>query len=102
MERDGGGSELVERRGEQVLAVVLLHVVEAAAPVDLRVDLAGLQGFLEEVQDGAVALLRVEHADAAERAAIAGLPAALRVEGGAVEDRGRAAVQLSDLQPTRA
>ena len=90
MERERRRRELVEGGGEQVLPVVLLHVIEAARPVDRGGDRPRRDRLLEQVQDGAVALLCVEHLHRAQHAAIAGLPAAFRVERAAVQDGGGA------------
>ena len=80
----------VERRaqhtGDDVLAGVLLHVVEAARPVEFARDLlTDGERAVTGVDNLTGALLHVEHLRPAERAAVGGLAAALRVEGGLVE-----------------
>jgi len=98
VERDGGRSQLVECGGEQVLAVVLLHVIEPARPVDLGRDLAGLQRLGEDVKHGAPPLLGIGDLHTAQRAPVAGLAAPFGVERRAIEDRGGPSVQLADFQ----
>src|SRR6202030_3062072 len=88
VERDGGRSEPVECGGEQVLAVVLLHVIEPARPVDLGRDLAGLQRLGEDVKHGAALLLGIEDSHTAQRPPVAGLAAPFGVERSAIEDGG--------------
>ena len=53
VEGDGGGVQLTQKSGgEQVLAGVLLHVVEAALPVDVAFDFgADGEGFADKVPD---------------------------------------------------
>src|SRR3954453_16796388 len=97
MEGEGRRAELVEGSGEQVLPMVLLHVIEAAGPVELGPDLAGLHRLLENVQHGAVPLLRVEHPHAAELASVARLTANLRIDGGPVQVLSGAAVEIAQL-----
>ncbi len=81
--------QLFEDGGEQVLAGVLLHVVEAAAPVDDAGGGAGGDqgiGGRGEVVGDAIALIDdVEDGDAAEGAGVEGLAAGGGVEGRAVE-----------------
>jgi hypothetical protein len=97
VEGDGGRVELAEEDGgEEVLAGVLLHVVEAAGPVDAAFDFgADGEWLADEVPDLAV-LVFFNGFDAdvegctpgrngAEEAGVIGLAAAGGVEGGAVE-----------------
>ena len=89
--------EPVHDAGDDVLAGVLLHQVEASVPVDLPVH-SSVQRSRHRVDDRAVPLLHVEDLRPAERAEITGLSAALGVEGRPVEhDRpvfpGRLAVE---------
>src|ERR1700682_1208970 len=98
VERDGGRSQLVECGGEQVLGVVLLHVIESARPVDLGRDLAGLQRLGEEVEHGPAPLLGIEDLHTAQRPPVAGLAAPFGIERSAIEDGGGPSVQLADLQ----
>ena len=51
----------IEGGGEDVLAGVLLHVLEPAGPVDRTVHGAGLELTLHDVQDGVIATL--DHVD---------------------------------------
>ena len=84
--------EPVERRREHVLAGVLLHVLEAARPVDRARgtrSLAAASRF-DHVQDRAVVPIDdVDDARAAERAGVERLAAGCRIERGAVEHDGR-------------
>jgi len=85
----------LERRREQVLPVMLLHVVEAPGPVDAPFHFgAGLEGPVEEVQHVAFRLLHVQDLRASEGAAIPGLAAAFRIEGGSVEQGRRLSALL--------
>ena len=69
-----------------MLAGVLLHVVKAALPVDLASDgLAHGQRLVAGVIDHAVRLMNVQNINAAQRAVVGALSAALGVEGGAVQ-----------------
>ena len=80
---------LVQRQkypGQDVFAGVLLHVVETALPVDSAGDRA-LAGIASDgVDDIAVASLDTEHRSFIERAGVAGLAAAFRIERGAVQN----------------
>src|SRR5439155_27113833 len=83
MGRERGSAEHpLERGGEDVLAGVLLHVVEAPRPLDLGVELGPRSARrLDDVPDPSVLPgLDVGHRAVAERAAVRLLAAALRVE----------------------
>ena len=82
--------------------MVLLHVIEAPRPIEAGGVLAGRERLVEQMQDFAAALLGINHVRGAEVAAIAGLAAALRIERGLVEDGGRLAVEVADLDDARA
>ena len=85
-----------QHTGDDVLAGVLLHMVKAALPVDFAVyGNAHRQGMGAGVADDAIALLHVQHRLAAQPAQVAGLAAALRIKGGAVE-RDEVALPLRD------
>ena len=89
VEADGGRARRVhEGAGEQVLAVVLLHVVAAALGVHAAVHAVGLEGGGQHVQHLAAVLHHRHHRHAVQGADVPGLAAALRVEGGAIEDEG--------------
>jgi hypothetical protein len=78
-----------ERLREDVLPRVLLHVVEAARPVNAPAHLRALcrRFALEDVEHVAVLFFdALDDARRAERAGVSRLPAARRVEGRAVED----------------
>ena len=88
---------LDERTGEQVLAVVLLAVVEAPLGVDAAVDAIGEEGRAQQVDDVVAHLEDRDHGDAVEGSRVPGLAAALGVERGPVEDHGRLALVLAAL-----
>ena len=94
-ERPRAGARL-ERRREEVLAVVLLHVVAPPGRVDAAGNRARRRRAAEDVQHLALVLLDVEHRDAAERPAVGGLPSALGVEGRAVEHHGGGSAAVAD------
>src|SRR5882724_9675198 len=97
MEGDGERIELlIEERGEQMLTGVLLHVVDAACPVDAALDLsAGEQRLRSEMPELALFILldiddggfqpRATGSRGGERAGVVGLTSAGGVEGAAVE-----------------
>ena len=76
-------AELLVRDARQnVLARVLLHVVEAARPVDVALHrLAHAHRRGDGVPDHAVLLVHVHDARSAQRAAVGGLTAALGIKG---------------------
>ena len=84
--------ELLEDGGEQVLAGVLLHVVEAAGPVEGAVDGPVWSGSGEAVRDAVVLVDDFDNGDAGDGAGIEGLAAGGGVERGAVEVDGAAVV----------
>ena len=77
----------LERRGEQVLPRVLLHVIEPAIPVDVPAHPAILLELaIDDVRDVAVlAVEHVEHPGLADRAGVEGLAAGRRIERRAIE-----------------
>ena len=82
----GRGAEPLGDHGrEQVLAGVLLHVVEAARPVDDAGDPVARQRCLEDMGDAIALVHHVQDGDAAEPAGVERLAAGGGVEGGAVE-----------------
>jgi hypothetical protein len=99
MERDGGRLDLVEEdSGEEMLAGVLLHVIEAAVPGDFSFDGgAGGEGFTDEVPDFAAFVFfdgfdgNIEGSAAArggaEEAGIKRLASAGGIKRGAVESK---------------
>jgi hypothetical protein len=87
--------QLDESLRENVLPGVLLHVVEAARPIDAAAHLGpfGRGVALYDVEHALrLSVDALDDAGAAERAGVRRLPAAGRVEGRAVERDGRAAV----------
>ena len=80
------GEAGAEHPGNDVLAAVLLHVVEAAVPVDGAGEGgADLHRDIHGVENRAVLLLDVQDLRLAQGAEVTGLAAALRVEGRAVQ-----------------
>ena len=72
--------------GQHVFAAVLLHVVEAARPVDLAVDFAShVQGRVRAVEDIAVLHEHIQYVRPAQRARVVGLAAGSGIKGRAVE-----------------
>ena len=72
---------------------MLLHVVEAARPVDLAGDaLSHLEGLVAKVRDNAVFLVDFEHVRLAQNAGVIRLAAAFGIEGRLREDNGVAAL----------
>ena len=68
MERDR--AQLVqplERGREQVLAVMLLHMIESPRPVDCAMRQIGLQRLIQHMPDHAVFDLHIQHRRAVER-----------------------------------
>ena len=68
-----------------MLAGVLLHVIEAAGPVDLSLDLGGRKRRFEDVRDAVVFIHDVADRDASERAHIERLSAGGWVKHGTVQ-----------------
>ena len=72
--------------GDDVLSGVLLHQVKPAGIIDRAVHLiAHLQRAVTQMQDFPVPFLYVQHPNAAQRAQITGLPAALGIKGSGVQ-----------------
>ena len=81
--------QAVERGRQHVLAGVLLHVLEAAGPVDPPAHQARLDLSLDEMNDAAVVFVDdLDDASGAERARIERLAARGRVKGRAIEHDG--------------
>ena len=86
---------LAEKARADMLARMLLHMVEAARPVDFALDArAGGQGTVAKMRDDAVLFVHRKHLRAAERAGIVRLAAALGVKGRFIEPDGAAALCL--------
>ena len=99
VEGDGRGLRHVhEGFRQQVLPVVLLHVVAAPVGVDPALHAFRGERTVEDVEHVGPVLDHRQHARVAERAGVPGLPAALGVEGRAVEHDGRPAVVLAPRQ----
>ena len=72
--------------GQHVFAAVLLHVVEAARPVDLAVNFAShVQGRVRAVEDIAVLHKHIKDVRPAQRARVVGLAAGSGIKGRAVK-----------------
>ncbi len=81
--------QAVERRRQHVLAGVLLHVLEAARPIDPPAHRTARNLPFDHVHDAAVVFVDdVDDAGAAERAGIERLAAGRGIEGRAVEHDG--------------
>ena len=78
--------------------MVLLHVVAAPVGVDPAVHAFRGERAVEDVKHVGPGLDDRQHARLAERTGVPGLPAALGVEGRAVEHDGRPAVVLAARQ----
>ena len=88
-----GAGDFDERPREQVLAVVLLHVVAPPLGVHPAVHAVGEDWPVENVKDVRSVLEHRDDARVVQRPGVPGLPPALGVEGGPVEDdRGPALV----------
>ena len=85
--------QLLEDGREQVLAGVLLHVIEAARPVDAAGDLVGsVEGRVQDVRDAILLLDHLDDAgDTARVSEIERLAAGGGIERGAVEIDAQAA-----------
>ena len=77
-----------QHAGDDMLAGVLLHVVESPGPVDAAGDgLSHGEGPVAGVIDDAVLFVDIQHLRLTQGAVIGALSAALGIEGGAVEDQ---------------
>jgi hypothetical protein len=75
-----------------VLAGVLLHVIEAAGPIDNTEDLfGGTERRFKNVSDAILFIHHFDDADSGERAEIEGLASGSWIESGAVEIDAQAA-----------
>ena len=80
------GGHLEERLGQDVLAGVLLHVIEAPGPIEDALNpVPRSESPLGPMPDASVLLARVGHPGGAEPAAIGGLSSPARIEGGLVQ-----------------
>ena len=71
---------------QEMLGRVLLHVIEAAIPVELQMAGAGRHRAGQVVEDAAVPFLSVFDPDIPEQPAVSGLASALRVAEGVLEN----------------
>ena len=84
-----------EHTGDDMLAGMLLHMVEAPRPVELAVDgIAHRQRLIAGVGDDAALFADILHRSTAQHAEVAGLTAALGIEGGGIQHHGEAALAL--------
>ena len=87
MEGNGGKAEaFLEHGGEKMLAGVLLHVIEAARPLDATFDRARGEFLVDDVDDVVVLIADVEDIGLSEEADVVRLAARGGIEGGLVED----------------
>ena len=86
----------VDNAGNQMLARMLLRQVKAARPVDAAEDLAArLQRRIAQMYDLSAALVYLQHPRTGDRAEVAGLSAALRIEDRPVKQDLPAAERLT-------
>ena len=89
---------MIERGRQDVLAGVLLHVIEPACSVDGALHVrAGRDYAIENVQDLVALIHNVDDASLAERACVERLTARGRIEGGTIQDRRRLAIQIAHV-----
>jgi hypothetical protein len=94
MKSHGVGIEhLLEGSGQNVLTGVLLHVIEAARPINHPCDHIRTlwQSLLKHVHDSAILLSHhdVDHRNPTQHPSIGRLTARVGIEGGAVENSSR-------------
>jgi hypothetical protein len=82
-----GGQLALERRRQQVLPGVLLHVIEPAVPVDMPAHAAVLfERAIDQMRDVAILVVEdVEHPGLVERPDVEGLPAGGGIKRRAIE-----------------
>ena len=84
--------------GQDMLAGMLLHVIEPDRPVDLPLDAVGRDFRRQNMDDHLAVLDDIQDLDAVDRSFVPGLAAGLRIKAGPVKDDGRLA--LNDLPST--
>src|ERR1700674_496626 len=72
--------------GQQVLAGVMLHVVEAAGPVDAAFRFAEFDGLVNSVDDFVLSIADVDDVGIAQLAEVVWLASGSRIEGGAIQN----------------
>src|SRR5512136_781659 len=84
---------------KDVLAGVLLHMVKAAGPVNLAMNLLAFVQLPVQEMDNLFSILKyMDHAGGAQRPPVRRLPAGLGIEAGAVEDNSGTAFVNKPLQ----
>src|SRR5437016_7677871 len=87
MEGDRGQAEAFLKHGrQQMLAGVLLHVVETAGPVDAALDLAEFHGSINDVEDSVLGIADIDYVGITQLAEIVRLATGRRIEGGSMQD----------------
>src|SRR5450755_3796445 len=87
MKRNGLKPEsLIEHRGEQMLAGVLLHVIEAASPVEGALHRPLAKFLVNDMNDFALVIADVENFCVADAADVIGLAAGSGIERGLIQD----------------
>ena len=87
MEGNRRASEaFLKHGGEEMLAGVLLHVVEAARPVDAALRFAGIQRSINDVDDFIFVLAHVQNIGVAKFPEVVRLAAGTRIKSSAIED----------------
>ena len=87
MEGNRGQPEAFLKDGrQQMLAGVLLHVVETAGPVDAALDLAEFHGSINDVEDSVLGIADIDYVGITQLAEIVRLATGRRIEGGSIQD----------------
>jgi hypothetical protein len=90
---------------ENVLTRVLLQMIQASQPIDFAVDRVThlRRRSLNYMQDTLVfSVNAINYAGAAKRTRVCGLPAARRIEGGAIQrDRDLTVIELAETEYAR-
>jgi len=87
---------------QEMLAVVLLHVIEAPVPVDFAVYLFGVPACgVHQVEHLAIPLLGIDHGGPIEGAAVSRLTASLGIKRASVQDDGELAIALHRSDDSR-
>jgi len=86
VETDGGDAEMLdEHRGKQVLSAVLLHVIEAAVPIDAAIDLIIFDRRRDQVRDGFPFIFDRHQRHAADRTCVMWLPTGSGIKRAALQ-----------------
>ena len=87
MEGDRGQAEAFLKHGrQQMLAGVLLHVVETAGPVDAAIGFAEFDGLIHHVDDSVLGVANIDDVGIAHLAEVVGLASGRRIEGSLIQN----------------